>query len=187
MRRFPPRFAIEALGVLERAYRLAAEGQVSVDDFSRMQGMALQSLKDIAAIARSYPLTPDQEQAVQTAVSRIEGMTLPMVGSTGTPWWVYLLVGLLGAGIGAGAVALLAEPSHPGRPEMAGIRTTPSDTGIMAATMGVGSLIGLAGHAYRDTAAGALAVGAGSSVVGVSLTLLIKGLVGEAGGRAYAA
>lgn len=189
MRRFPPRFAIEALGVLERAYRLAAAGQVSVDDFSRMQGMALQSLKDIAAIARTYPLTPDQEQAVQTAVSRIEGMTLPMVDAgPGTPWWIYLLVGLLGAGVGAGAVALLAEPSRSSaRTELSGTPAGRSDAGIMAATLAGGSLLGLVGAGYRDTSFGALALGAGSSVVGVSLTLLLKGLVGESRGVAYAA
>lgn len=189
MRRFPPRFAIEALGVLERVYRLAAEGQVSVDDFSRMQGMALQSLKDIAAIARSYPLTSDQEQAVQTAVSRIEGMTLPMAASGGTPWWVYLLVGLLGAGVGAGAVALLAEPSRGSASgaQMSGIPAGRSDVGIMGATLAGGSLLGLAGAGYRDTSFGALALGAGSSVVGVSLTLLLKALVGESRGVAYAA
>lgn len=184
MKAFPPRQAIEGIRSLERFYALAAAGQVSVEEFDRLHSMALQSLSQIAEIARSYSISSEQESAIRESISRIEGMTVPMApegAAGGTPWWYWLLAILAGAGAGAGLVAAFSQcPTRLGE-EMGRTNAfhSPSDALAMVATMAGGSVVGLTGHAYKDTALGALALGAGSSVIGVSLTLLLKELLGR--------
>lgn len=187
VRSFPPVQAIEGIRSLEKFYSLAAAGQVSVDDFDKLHSMALDSLRTIADIARSYSLTDAQENSVREAIARIEGMTVPMSQeSTGTPWWYWLIAVLAGAGVGAGLMAAFSTsgPSHRAEMGRAGPFRNPSDTVAMLATAAGGSVVGLTGYAFKDSALGTLAMGAGSSVVGVSLTLLLKELLG---GRRLAA
>lgn len=182
LRSFPPRQAIEGIRTLERFYELAASGQVSVDDFDHLHSLALDSLRTIADIARSYPLTTDQDSAIRDAQARLEQMTVPMTGdSGGTPWWAWALAILAGAGAGAGIVALLSPEYPASRARMSGMppATLQSNAVPMLVTMAGGSVIGLVGNAYKETPVGALALGAGSSVVGVSLTLLLQSVIGK--------
>jgi len=183
--RFPARRAVDGIAALERFYSMAKSGAVPMEDFTKLHSMALESLRRIAAIAREYPLTDEQEEAVSGAVRRIEGFTASMSPEDESPpWWLWGLVALGGAGVGALVVDALS-PSSGKRPSQAmsgagygaGGHVGKGEAAMLAISV-VSSFLGFLGWKHRDTAVGTMTMGAAASAAGVSLTMLVRDLAG---------
>jgi len=171
--------AIRLLGAIERGWMLAQAGMISETKFLLFQSIAADALRTVSSIAREYPLTSDEEEAIRQASRRVEGFTVAMEAEAADrpKWWIWAAAGLAGAALGAGAVALFSDSQ--GSRRMSG----PSDrkSGILwpaLAVLGSGLVIGAAGFPHRESVGGALAIGAGSSAAGAALTLLLLDLSG---------
>jgi len=89
-----------------------ATNRISVGDFDAFHQAALSAIGDVAAIARTHGLSDDEENAVRTAIRKIDGYTVaqtpcpespsvsssPRLVSSGPPWWAIGLVGLAAGG-----------------------------------------------------------------------------------------
>lgn len=168
---------VHLLSALEHGYRLAQSGVVSEQDFLLFQTIAADALRTVSSIARTYPLTEDEEEAVRTASRRVEGFTTALENLPARPaWWTWALAALGGAALGAGATALL---SGSGSSRMSGPRQDRSIWPGALAVLLSGLVVGAAGFPYRESPGGAIALGAGSSAAGAALTLLLLDAAGS--------
>jgi hypothetical protein len=170
--------AVRLLGAIEKGWQLAQAGMISETEFLVFQSMAADALRKVSSIASAYPLTSDEEEAIRQASRRIEGFTVAMEVAADRPkWWTWAAAGLVGAALGAAAVALFSDEGSSRR--MSGPRDR--NSGILwpaLAVLGSGLVLGAAGFPHRDSVGGALAIGAGSGAVGTALTLLVLDLAG---------
>jgi hypothetical protein len=173
--------AVRLLAALERGWSLAQAGVISETQFLLFQSIAADALRTVSSIARDYPLTSDEEEAIRTASRRVEGFTVALEAdppaAAGPPWWTWALAALGGAALGAGAIALFSNDE--GSRRMSGpVHSRRSILWPALAVMGSGLVVGAAGFPRRESVGGALAIGAGSSAAGAALTLLVLQVTG---------
>lgn len=84
---------------------LGQTNRISVGDFDAFHQAALSAIGDVASIARSHGLSDDEENAVRTAIRKVDGYSVAMTPcpesplvSSGLPWWAVGIAGLAAGG-----------------------------------------------------------------------------------------